>query len=404
MQWPVDIDAAEADGTLSGTTANELKRRARETMISYAVNLALFVGVAMVIGGAAFWLEDRVKLTVLGLVLAVIGIGVLLSGHKSVRIIANATAMIGTTLALGAATHLFFEDTPNRVLPGLLIGGPAFLAGLVARWQAPERLDVIGGWLVVLGAGVHVTGILATESDLDLGWLVLHYAGVIAIALGIWLNVRFLTAIAIVPLAAALSSSTSYWHASYSIAIYEATLTILQMSVLALASLWASVTTPERLARHARILGQMALIWINMAFWIGSLWGDVMGFHLWGPRWTEVTQGIQDWHTKSEAWRAANEAFEATTITLSADLFAAVWALGIVTVSAWAAYTARRAVLNISVVFGAIHFYTQYFERLEATPVAFLIAGIIAILAAWGLWQLNRRYALQPSGKEDHAP
>ncbi|MBW7997806.1 MAG: hypothetical protein FVQ81_14790 [Candidatus Glassbacteria bacterium] len=71
--------------------------------------------------------------------------------------------------------------------------------------------------------------------------------------------------------------------------------------------------------------------------------------------------------------------------------FAAIWALGILAVGAWSAFTARRAVLNIAVTFGAIHFYTQYFERFEATPEAITIAGVIAILAAWALWAFNHR-------------
>ena len=46
---------------------------------------------------------------------------------------------------------------------------------------------------------------------------------------------------------------------------------------------------------------------------------------------------------------------------------------------------------NIAVVFGVIHFYTQFFERLKATPVTIIIAGVIAIFAAWALWMVNQK-------------
>jgi hypothetical protein len=387
MQWLVDIDTALADGTLTETAGGELKRRARDAMVSYAINLALFAGVLMVIGGAATLLEDRWALVGLGTALAAVGTLTLVWGGPRVRLVANATAIIGATLAIGAIADLLFEGQTQLIGVGAAIGVPAVLIGLAMRRIAPETLSVLGGWILLLGAAVHVAGVLTTESELGLEWLALHYAGAIAIACGVLLNVRIVTAAAIVPLAAALSSRTFYEHASFGVAIYEATLTIVQMSMLAGLALAISQRYVERIARHARTLGQLALIWINMAFWIGSLWGDVLGFHLWGPRRNSVT-GL-------DAWRTAVFDFEAHALVIPADVFAAIWALGILGIGAWGALTARRAVLNIAVTFGGIHFYTQYFERLEATPEAIIIAGVIAILAAWALWSFNRRSARQ---------
>ena len=305
MKWLVDVDAAEAEGVITSNTAGELKRRAREAMVSYAINLALFAGIVMVIGGAVVWLEDRPALSVLGLGLTGIGLLVLRLGNPNVRLVANATAIIGASLAVGAATDLLLDSHLSPFLSGVFLGFPVAAAGLLIRRASPEKLSVIGGWLLLLGAAVHVFGLLITESDLGLDWLVLHYAGFVAIACGLLLDVRFVTALSIVALASALSSRTFYGHASYGIAIYEVSLTIIQMSLIALLCLFLSQRMSERIARHSRLLGQMALIWINMAFWIGSIWGDVVGFHLWGPIWTEVTEGITDFHEKAAAWRLA---------------------------------------------------------------------------------------------------
>lgn len=390
MQWLVNIDRAVADGTISADAGAKLKRLAREAMVDYAINLALFAGIVMVIGGTVAWFGDPWTLTGLGVAIAGVGAIVLVQGGPRLRLVANATAIIGITLAIGALADLLFEGRTDRLLPSAALGLPAVALGWLMRRLAPTGLSILGGWILLLGAGVHVVGVLTTESELGLEWLALHYAGVVAIICGITLDVRFVTAISIVPLAASLSSRTFYGHASYGVAVYEVTLTILQMSLFAILALIASLHFKEHIARHARILGQLVLIWINVAFWIGSLWGDVVGSHLWFPRREAVTAGLDSIPLQSEAWRAAVEAFEAQALVIPADIFAAVWAIGILAVGAWGAWTARRAVLNISVTFGAIHFYTQYFERLEATPGTFILAGIIAILAAWALWMFNR--------------
>jgi hypothetical protein len=345
----------------------------------------------MVIGGAVYWLKDRLTLAALGAALAVVGTAMLVRGGARMRLVANATAIIGATLAIGALASLLFEGRTERTSLGIALGLPAVVLGWALRRLAPVSLSVLGGWILLLGAGVHAVGILTTESKLGLEWLALHYVGIVAIACGIFLDVRFVTATAIVPLAASLSSRTFYSHATYGVAIYEATLTILQMSLFAGLALAASLRFPERIARHTRTLGQLALIWVNMAFWVGSLWGDVVGAHLWGPRWEVVTAQAGDIRSKLSVWQAALGDFNAHALSIPADAFAAVWAVGIVGIGAWGAYTGRRAVLNIAVTFGAIHFYTQYFERLRATPQVVVIAGVIAILAAWGLWIFNRR-------------
>lgn len=393
MQWLVDIDQAVEDGVIDAGAGEALKARGREGMIGYAIGLGLCAGVAMVIGGAAFLLKDERALLALGAALAGLGFWALLRGGERWRIPANAAAIIGAALALGAAGYLANKQLASPFLIGCLLGLPAAAAGYwlnqpaappkTAPETSPEALRFFGGWLLLLGAACHVIGLLSVESDGRYAWIAMHYVAAVTLCCGVLLNVRFVTAAAIIPLAAALSSRTFYFHASYGVAIYEAALTILQMSVVALLALYISTRSTERFARHARITGQMAVIWTNMAFWIGSLWGDEVGKFLWGPR--------RQAYESFEAWREANDAFLASALVIPDEAFAGLWALGLLCLGAWAAYAARRAVLNICVVFGAIHFYTQYFERLEATPGAFVVAGLIAILAAWGLRSINQR-------------
>jgi len=59
-------------------------------------------------------------------------------------------------------------------------------------------------------------------------------------------------------------------------------------------------------------------------------------------------------------------------------------------VGAWGMQQNRRFVVNVAAVFGGIHFYTQWFEHLGAFPGSVLLAGIIMIGIAVGLWKYNR--------------
>ena len=47
--------------------------------------------------------------------------------------------------------------------------------------------------------------------------------------------------------------------------------------------------------------------------------------------------------------------------------------------------------MNVVAVFGAIHFYSQWFERLGASPGSVLTAGGVALGFALGLRALNAK-------------
>jgi len=50
-------------------------------------------------------------------------------------------------------------------------------------------------------------------------------------------------------------------------------------------------------------------------------------------------------------------------------------------------------------VFGAIHLYTQWFERLGANPVAMILAGLTIVGVAVVLWRYNSASITTPSGE-----
>jgi iron complex transport system permease protein len=61
----------------------------------------------------------------------------------------------------------------------------------------------------------------------------------------------------------------------------------------------------------------------------------------------------------------------------------------VIGVGIWAARANRRWVVTTASTFGAINFYTQWFERLGAQPWAIILAGLTVVGIAVALWRYN---------------
>lgn len=114
----------------------------------------------------------------------------------------------------------------------------------------------------------------------------------------------------------------------------------------------------------AHTSSRTSLFLVNFGFWVGSLWGDSPG----------SSSGESFGHGES----------------IPAGMFAIAWAAALLMTGMWAARENRRRVVNLVAVFGAIHFYTQYFERLGASPGTIVLAGLAAIGLALALVRYNR--------------
>jgi iron complex transport system permease protein len=125
----------------------------------------------------------------------------------------------------------------------------------------------------------------------------------------------------------------------------------------------------------AIIFARVSLILINFGFWIGSLWGDYPG------ETSAHGEGYQFWSDR-KAWRAAH-------LHVPEAAFIVGWAIVIIAVGVWAARANRRWVVTTAAVFGAIEFYTQWFERLGAEPWAIIVAGLTIVAFSIGLWRYN---------------
>ena len=143
---------------------------------------------------------------------------------------------------------------------------------------------------------------------------------------------------------------------------------------------------PDRVGRHAGIFAIMAAVVGNLAFLVGSLWGDDIGLSYFrdaAPKWNDF-EDWNDYNTAYEAWRAG-------FFHISEHVFSAVWAILLIAGAWFAAADHRRGLFNTAVTFLGIHAYTQMFETFSDEPMVYALGGLAAIPLAWGLWRLNAR-------------
>ena len=379
------------EGVLTPSQADEIIRRSRDTMMALVVNVVLCAGILSAAFGLIFWLADALSVAVAGGIFLVLGLAVLVRGGVLYRMIGHAAALIGAGLWIaGAGIEIAqqLEDQSGPIL--LMLGG---LISAVSAWafqKGPQDLRFVSGSVFLMGAGLHIAGLYITADVQDvLGVplaLVHLYTALIVAGSGLWLNVRFITALAIVPFAQMLSTGTAYFHAAYAFYSPETTFTILQMAMLAVACLFVVSHQSDRIARHAGILAVMAIVVLNLAFLVGSLWGDYPGE-------TFLWSGSKPNDTSWTDYYASKKEWQETAFFISEGVYSVVWAIGLLVAAVWAAHGAKRGVFNATVTFAGIHAYTQLFESLESTPLAFAILGLTAVPAAWALWRWNEHVA-----------
>ncbi len=265
----------------------------------------------------------------------------------------------GIVAVSGGAVALVPDAITGIVLGGIVLGlGLALYAARWTQWEVLAHICTLIGALGLAG-GVIV----------QLNASVLAFVGIAVgfAAAGIVARSGLLIALAVLAFSSCLGARTDYEHATYFLGIEAPTLAIVVFSIVALGAFLLSKFLPSAYERLALTAARVSVLLVNFGFWIGSLWGDdpaKLGVH------------IDDL------------------------VYVMLWALALIAVGFWAARENRRWLVNIVAVFGAIHFYTQWFERLGAEPLTVLLAGVLALGFAIGLWYFNR--ALFDSGR--HAP
>ena len=281
------------------------------------------------------------------------------------------------------------KDTGSTAINILLaFGAVAVAAGIGALTFSPSVGAVLAagfiglGWFVKtrqnamwgkLGSIWMVIGALALAGSL--GFLSDHplfaslLAAVIFGATAVVAGSSLLIALVPLALESAIGGSTGYWHACYEIAISEPTLTIVLFTALGFAAWQAAKQFTGLYQNLSIVFARVCVILVNFGFWIGSLWGDTPG----------------------KLWRSGDHYLDfGSDAQIQSMVFVIGWILALLAAGAWAAKNGRRFLVNTVATFGAIHLYTQWFERFGADPITVIVAGVATIAIGLGLWRYNR--------------
>src|SRR6266480_2095137 len=236
----------------------------------------------------------------------------------------------------------------------------ARLKALAAKDTGSLAFNILIGFGVIATAAGALALLRSAPASIVLG-VALSLAG------GILARSSLLVAMAALALSATVGAATAYDHAMYGLVIRQPSVTVLLFGLLS----WLAYRLSLRLAtdyqRLAIIFARTSLFLVNLGFWVGSLWGD----SLWRER---------------DVWD-----FNSGTVVPS-WVFVVGWAVGLIATGVWAVRVNRRWVVNLLAVFGAIHFYTQYFERLGASPSTILGSGLAALGIAVAIVRYNARF------------
>jgi iron complex transport system permease protein len=256
-------------------------------------------------------------------------------------------------------------------MTGIILGAIVLGMGLVILHRSPLEWGLLGNICIILGAlGLGGGIVYMTEGSV---WAFLGGAIGFAIA-GVVAKSGLLIALSIIALSSVLGARTGYFHASYFLGIKEPTLTIIAFSLITLAAYQISLFVSAAYERLSLMAARVSILLVNFGFWIGSLWGD-----------------------RLEQLGPVFGRGETNPIFIPRLSFVIGWALALIAFAVWAMKNDRRWVVNVCAVFGAIHFYTQFFERLGPNPLAILLAGVTALGIAIAIWQYNKSAVAKPS-------
>lgn len=277
---------------------------------------------------------------------------------------ARDTGSLGVNILLGFGTVAvalgggFLFPSPESVIT---IGAILFVVGLAlilnkqTKWTLFAQMCITIGALGVVGGVMYITnGNLYVNLAMAAGLAVAAFAA----------SSGLLGALAILQFSIALGAGTAYFGGGYFTWVEHPALTIGVLAVVSIALTYIATRLPAAAERVALIMARTGVLMINLAFLVGSIFGD---------------QLVQ--------W----------DVSLEANVFSVVWAVLLIGVGLWGVMSNRRWVVNAAAVFGAIHFYTQWFEYLGPNPLSVLGGGILLIGFGFGLRWFNTKFGKAPA-------
>lgn len=288
-----------------------------------------------------------------------------LASHETGSLAVNILIAFGV-ISIAASVGALLPSAETAIVMGLIM----FAAGCAVVLNNVVQWTVFGQILLVTGALMVSGGVIGLGEGSVASMLIVTAALALA---SIAARSSLLAALAVIALSATLGARTGYSHATYSLAIFEPTLTVLLFSGLALVAYWGSLRLKADYERIAIMVARTSILLVNFGFWVGSLWGDPLF----------LLRGFKE-HNPAEMMKS---------IVIQPSVFSIAWALALIGAAIWAVTVNRRWLVNIAAAFGAIHFYTQWFEYLGATPLSVLGGGVLMLVIAYALWMFNKKIA-----------
>ncbi|KQW81495.1 hypothetical protein ASC89_06700 [Devosia sp. Root413D1] len=234
------------------------------------------------------------------------------------------------------------------------LGGLLLALGLVLRFNGIERWTLFGQVCVTIGALALSGGIsILAEGSVPIN---LAIGGGLAVA-AVAARSGLLAALSVIMLTATVGGATAY-NGSF---FWQPALTIGILAALTLGLYLLSLRLSADYERLAIIAARVAILMLNFGFLIGSLFGD-------------------------------------DALKLPPLAFSIAWALVLIVTGLWAIRANRRWVVNAAAVFGAIHFFIQWFAALGPSPLSIVGGGLLLVGFGFAIRWLNRaQHAKAPS-------
>lgn len=231
----------------------------------------------------------------------------------------------------------------------LLLGSVLLVAGVFLLLRGGSGWVLLSSTIVLLGAILGTIGFVGVMDGAPFSLIV---SGLVLLGGAYWTNSGLLAALACASFFAAIGARTGYFHATYYLSVELPTLSAAIMLVLSIVGGYLGRLGVSWLSRPSSIFGRVALVFFNFSLWVGSLSGDDVA-----PE----------------------------------SVFSVVWLIVLAAGVFWGLRSGNRFLVNASATFGAIHFYTQWFETLGAEPFALIGAGLATVVASVCLIQYNRK-------------
>lgn len=271
------------------------------------------------------------------------------TGHLGTNVL---LALGASAVAVGAGVLVPTIET------AIALGAVLFAAGFWLRLLRSARWSVFAQIIMVIGALALLGGIGALFGESLLVRIALTLATAVA---GIVAMSGLLVSLAVLAFAVTITIDVDVWTPTHYLAG-----AIGALSALVLLLYIVSLRLAPAYERLAIIAMRTAILLVNVAFFIGSLFGD----------------DLLGW---------------------SGQGFAIAWALALIAFGTWAVMVNRRWVVNAVAVFGAVHFFTQWFLALGAQPLSILGGGLLLIGFGLGLARFNTWVSQRKAGEANPA-